>query len=370
MVASEGAAVALAAGYYLATRKIALVYVQNSGLANALNPMQSVAAKEVFGIPMLLVIGWRGKPGEKDEPQHALIGPHLLDNLTANDFPFEEVPDSLVDAKATVSRLVAKAEKSTTPVALIVPRKTFAEYSYLENHSMTNGFSKPRYIASDSARATRWLLPVEHNELPLSRELVIRHTVDFVNASDATVTSLGGSSRELYMIRKDSGESLGQNFFCIGGMGHSFALAHGLAVGSCPEGARRIWCIDGDGSFIMHLGNNAILAGLGKHRDVIHVVVYNGVYSSTGSQPLMISANQFLDLAEGLSYQQKFFVNDITGLRVALSNAASGSLIVAVTNDHSSNTLPRPTETSGELKHIFMAHMETCVSGNRMEVFP
>ena len=128
VTANEGGAVALAAGYYLSTRKVALAYMQNSGLANALNPLQSLAAKEVFGLPMLLMIGWRGKPGEKDEPQHALIGPRIPDNLRANDFPYEEIPDTLSGAKEAVARLVAKSMQDNTPVALIVPTKTFLDY--------------------------------------------------------------------------------------------------------------------------------------------------------------------------------------------------------------------------------------------------
>jgi len=126
--ASEGAAVGLAAGYYLSTRKLALAYMQNSGFANALNPLQSLAAKEVFGIPMLLMIGWRGKPGEHDEPEHALAGPAMLNNLKANDFPYEILPDTLSDAKEAIARLVSKAIKDHTRVALIVPNHSFSEY--------------------------------------------------------------------------------------------------------------------------------------------------------------------------------------------------------------------------------------------------
>jgi len=196
---------------------------------------------------------------------------------------------------------------------------------------------------------------MESAGLPLSREKVVRDTLEFVRDSDITVTSLGGLSRELYMVRKEQGKEISQNFFCIGAMGHSFALANGLAIGR-PE-ARRIWCLDGDGSFIMHLGNNAVLAGMAENSNVVHIVVYNGVYSSTGSQPLMIDTVKFLDLAEGLPYRKKIFVDNNFGLRTALVNAIGGTLIVVLTNDQMSDKLPRPTETAAELKDMFVGRL-------------
>ncbi|GJN76926.1 hypothetical protein PLIIFM63780_000414 [Purpureocillium lilacinum] len=245
VMANEGGAVALAAGYHLATRKVAMCYMQNSGLANALNPLQSLAAKEVFGIPMLLMIGWRGKPGIKDEPQHALI------------------------------------------------------------------------------------------------------------ETDVSVSSLGGTSRELYMVRKEKGEPLSSNFFCLGAMGHSFAVANGIRL---RPSSGKVFCIDGDGSFIMHLGNNAVLADISQP-DLVHVVVFNGVHSSTGSQPLTISRDAFLAAANGLSYERKFFVDNIEDLDRALSLLDSRStLIVALANDSASASLPRPSETASELKKLFMGH--------------
>ena len=350
VTANEGAAVALAAGYYLSTRKVALAYMQNSGLANALNPLQSVAAKEVFGIPMLLMIGWRGKPGEKDEPQHALIGPNLLENLKANDIPYEEIPDSLSGAKDAIARLVARAVQNNTPVAIIVPRNTFAEYSgpteQLQEsppaiaNGPINGYVKTNHLMSFAP------------DLQLSRELAIRHVLRYIKPTDVSVSSLGGNSRELYMIRREKGESIGRNFFCIGGMGHAFALAHGIAMGFSSG---RVFCIDGDGSFLMHIGNNAILAGISDpNPNVIHVVIYNSVYSSTGSQPLMITRDGFLALADGLSYKQKLFVDNAEGLEKACETAKPGSLIVVVVNDEVQKSLPRPSETSQELKDLFI----------------
>lgn len=129
VVANEGAAVLLATGHYLSTNKVALAYKQNSGSANALNPLQSLAAKDVFGIPMLLMIGWRGKPGEHDEPEHALAGPSTLNKSKTNDFPDEIVPDTILAAREAVARLIHKALQEHTLVALVLLNHTFSEYS-------------------------------------------------------------------------------------------------------------------------------------------------------------------------------------------------------------------------------------------------
>jgi phosphonopyruvate decarboxylase len=342
VTANEGGAVALAAGYYLSTRKVALAYMQNSGLANALNPLQSLAAKEVFGLPMLLMIGWRGKPGEKDEPQHALIGPRILDNLRANDFPYEEIPDTLSGAKEAVARLVAKSMQDNTPVALIVPTKTFLDYN---DEALQN---IPPAIATSHAKLERWITSA--SVLPLSRELAIRCLLGNTKNTDVVVSSLGGNSRELYMIRKESGEAIGRDFFCIGAMGHTFALAYGITMGS-PS--RRVFCIDGDGSFLMHVGNNAVLAGV-SYPNVIHVVIYNGIHSSTGNQPLMIRKDDFLAMAEGLTYKQKLFVDNAEGLIKACESAIKSTLIIVAVNDSVRKNLPRPSESPRELKGIFM----------------
>ncbi|KAM4055026.1 phosphonopyruvate decarboxylase [Hirsutella rhossiliensis] len=345
VLANEGGAVGLAVGYYLSTRKVALCYLQNSGYSNALNPLQSLAAKEVFGTPMLLMIGWRGKPGIKDEPQHALIGPRLLSNLEANDIPYEQIPDTIAQSKDTVARLIATSLDKQTPVALIVPPGAFSKY---EGKAPLD--SSPARRAGHVA-ATRWLSSA--SDFGLSREQVVRSVLAHMKDTDVSVSSLGGNSRELYMVRKARGESLGSNFFCIGAMGHAFAVANGVRMGA--PSSRRLFCIDGDGSFLMHVGNNAVLADISQP-GIVHVVIFNGVHSSTGSQPLTISRNAFLAMAEGLGYQQKFFVDEANGLERALQQSSGGgsALIVVVANTLVSDSLPRPSESPYELRDMFM----------------
>ena len=341
ILASEGGAVALAAGYYLATRKLALVYLQNSGLANALNPLQSLAVKEVYGIPMLLMIGWRGKPGVKDEPQHALVGPRLLDIVRANDIHYEELPATIIEARACIARLISYSRQRQSPVALIIPPQSFLDFKTDKTLIL------PSTIQYRST-FERW---ISHTiELPLSRESAIRCALRHILPNDITVCALGGATRELFMIRKEKQESMGNDFMCVGAMGHTFALAHGIAMG-CHS--RTVYCIEGDGSFLMHVGNCAALASIHQH-NVVHIVIFNGTYNSTGDQPLALSKEAFITLAEGLPYRQKFLVDDADMLEKACASATPNSLILVVANNSVGANLPRPTDTPRAWKDNFM----------------
>lgn len=342
VVASEGAAVGLAAGYHLSTGKIAMVYMQNSGLANALNPLQSIAAKEVFGIPMLLFIGWRGTAGE-EELQDALVGPRMFGNLQANDIPYEEIPTCIHRAKDTISRLITRSIQQKTPVALIAPRDTFIEY-------MVDGRPKfPFEITANNAEMNEFISWNPTN-LPLSRESAICYLIQQMAPGDVSVSSLGGNSREYYMIQKKRNQSIARNFFCIGGMGHVYALSHGVSLGFSSG---RIFCIDGEGSFLMHLGNNALLAGISPP-NLIHIVIYNGVYASTGNHPVTITRGNLVSLARGLPYGQKFLVDDLESLQKAYQASHGSTLIIIAVNDSAKSGLPAPTESPHQLKKLFM----------------
>jgi phosphonopyruvate decarboxylase len=344
VTANEGGAVALAVGYYLSTRKIALAYMQNSGYSNSLNPLQSVASKEAFGIPMLLLIGWRGKPGQKDEPQHALVGRLLIGNIKSNGIPYEEIPSTISAAKEAVSRLVATALKQNTPVALIIPNKTFSSYSAHSGVSVTPQLSAKRVKFED------WSSAKTGKELPLSRELTLRCLLPQLEKNDVVVCSLGGTSREMYMILKENGQDLGRYFFSVGAMGHAFSMAYGVATGF-PSG--RVICLDGDGSVLMHAGNNAVLAGISPS-NLVHIIVNNGIHASTGGQPLMMSRDSFLAMVESFPYAQKFLVDDAEGFVRAWRSANKSTLIVVLANEDVAKVLPRPAETLVELKNIFM----------------
>ena len=356
VTASEGAAVAIAAGYYLSTQKLAVAYMQNSGLANSLNPLQSLAAKEVFGIPMLLMIGWRGRPGEHDEPEHALAGPRTLEILALNGFPCEVMPDTLSEATKVIARLTKTAKEGNTPVALVVPNHRFAEYR--PDETVQNGVNRTTNGTSNGAASKICKRPSRVEEwrsaeadLPMSREHAIRCVLKRLYKDDVTVSSVGGNSREIYMIRKENGEDLSRNFLSIGAMGHTYPLAYGVQIGH-PSG--RVFCIEGDGSFLMHVSNTAVLAA-GAPSNLIHVVIHNGIHCSTGSQPIPINTENLLSLAGSLPYKQKFFVDTTEGLIQACEWAEKSTLIVVVVNQSVKKTLPRPSENPYELRDSYIS---------------
>lgn len=342
VTANEGAAVALGAGYYLSTGRIAIVYMQNSGLSNALNPLQSIAAKEVFGIPILLFIGWRGRSGD-EELQDALVDPQMFGNLKANDIPYEEVPTCVHKAREAISRLLTKSLQNKTPVALVLPRDSFTEYEASEAPKISQA------IAVGYPGMKEWISWAP-SQLPLSRERAIRCVIDQMAQRDVSVSSLGGNSREYYMIRKKMNQPVGRNFFCIGAMGHVYALSYGVSIGFKSG---RIFCIDGEGSFLMHAGNTALLAGISPP-NLIHIIIYNGVYASTGNHPVAIRRENLVSLARGLPYEQKFFVDDLEGLRNACQASRGSTLIIVAVNGSAQSNLPSPSEPLYELKNLFM----------------
>ncbi|KAE8408575.1 thiamine diphosphate-binding protein [Aspergillus pseudonomiae] len=184
----------------------------------------------------------------------------------------------------------------------------------------------------------------------LSRESTIESILGTRKSNDISVSSLGGNSCDLWMLCKNKGQSIARNFCCIGAMGHTYALAHGVSNG-CR--ANRVVCIGGDGSIMMHLGNNTILSPL-LDQTVIHIVIYNGMHSSTGNQPLMIGRGDLLALVEGLPYERKLIVNTADGVKKALRSVHRSALILVPVNDDTRKSLPRPTETPTEQKHAFM----------------
>ncbi|KAG5999789.1 hypothetical protein E4U43_001863 [Claviceps pusilla] len=344
VTANEGAAVALAAGYHLSTGKIAMVYMQNSGLANALNPLQSLAAKEVFGIPMLLLIGWRrGESAEEEELQDAAVGPRLLRNLETNDIPHEEIPTSIDSTRHTISRLLARAVQEKTPVALLVARDTFAEYGVDEPPDFASS------IRISYPGVTDWT-STGRSRLPLSRKDAIRCIIGQMAAQDLSVSSLGGNTREYYTLCEEMNRSSARNFFCLGAMGHVYALSYGVGMGFSSG---RIFCIDGDGSFLMHAGNNALLAGTSPS-NLIHVIIYNGVHASTGNHPVAIRRENLVALVRGLPYEQRFLVDDAEGLKNACKCAAGSTVIIVAVNRSLQKNLPPPSESPYELKNMFM----------------
>lgn len=254
IAANEGNAIALGAGYHMATGNLPLVYMQNSGIGNAVNPLLSLADPQVYSIPMLLMIGWRGEPGVKDEPQHITQGEVTLDLLEAMKIEYIVLNQDEQTAKLEVSKAVERAKQLNAPFALVIRKGTFSKYSIKEK--------------------------IESN-YELSREEAIKVIVEQLKGDEIIVSTTGKTSRELFECRVANNQPHHSDFLTVGSMGHSSQIALGIAL-SKPN--RNIVCLDGDGALLMHMGALAII-GNRSPKNFTHIVINNGAHESVGGQP-------------------------------------------------------------------------------------
>ena len=271
IAANEGGAVGLAAGHYLATGRPALVYMQNSGQGNAVNPLCSLADPDVYSIPMVLLVGWRGEPGAKDEPQHVKQGKVTVSLFETLDIPTEVLPDDESAALEVTRRMVERAKAESRPFALVVRKGLFAEYK-LQN-------KKP-----------------DISTLP--REQAIEGVLRALTKDAVVVSTTGMISREVYETRERLGQDHSRDFLTVGSMGHAIMIALGIAK---AQPSRRVYCLDGDGASIMHLGNMAI-AGQSGCENLTHIVFNNAAHDSVGGQPTVGGDIDFERVAEELGY--------------------------------------------------------------------
>ncbi len=328
IAANEGNAVAMAAGYHLATGKTGLVYLQNSGLGNAANPLLSLADEEVYSIPILLLIGWRGEPGVPDEPQHRKQGKVTQEFLRALKIPHAILSANQNAAEKAVRKAVATMKKTGAPYALVVRKNTFIKYS---THP-----SGPRH------------------PYPLSRRQAIHLIAGQAGARDVIVSTTGKASRELFAHREQAGEGHEKDFLTVGSMGHSSSIALALAL-SRPR--RRVFCLDGDGAALMHLGAWAI-AGTQRANKFIHIVLNNGMHESVGGQLTAGFDIDFCTLAKGCGYRHVLQAETARGVvqKLRALKAATGpSLLEIRLNRDVQKDLGRPTIGPIQNKRSFMA---------------
>ena len=275
IAANEGGAVGLAAGHYLATGKPALVYMQNSGQGNAVNPLCSLADPDVYSIPMVLLVGWRGEPGVKDEPQHVKQGKVTVSLFETLGIPTEILPDDDESAANVTRKMVERAKAESRPVALIVRKGLFAEYK-LQN--------KRPDIAT------------------LKREDAIQAILESIGNEAVVVSTTGMISREVYETRERLGQDHSKDFLTVGSMGHAIMIALGIAR-KCNEKnfGRYVVCLDGDGSSIMQMGNMAI-AGAARQANLLHFVLNNAAHDSVGGQPTVGGQIDLSKIAESCGY--------------------------------------------------------------------
>lgn len=330
IAANEGGAMGIAAGYHLATGKVPVVYMQNSGEGNIINPLASLTDKEVYNIPVLLVIGWRGRPGVKDEPQHVKQGKVTTGLLNAMGINYAILPKDEEGAAKQI-KIAADFMKVTNECyALVIEKDTFEDYK---------------------------LQKVEKNDLTLSREEAIQKVAASIEDSACIVSTTGMISRELFEARTAWNQGHERDFLTVGSMGHASQIALGIALQK-PE--RRVYCFDGDGASIMHMGNMAISASM-KCKNYVHVVFNNGAHDSVGGQPTVGLKIDLCAVAKAVGYTATYSVDTLVALDVTLEEIKSvrGPILLQVcVKKGNRKDLGRPTTTPIQNKEALMAFLK------------
>ena len=325
IAANEGNCTALAAGYHLATSKVPVVYMQNSGEGNIINPVASLMNDNVYAIPCIFVIGWRGQPGVHDEPQHIYQGrvtETLLEDMDVAHFVLgkETTEEELEDVMKGFRELLAKGKQ----VGFVV-QKGALEYG-----------GKVKYS----------------NEHSMLREEIIGHIAEY-SKEDMIVSTTGKASRELFELRVAKGQPHGTDFLTVGSMGHSSSIALGVATFK-PE--KRVWIIDGDGALLMHMGSMALM-GANAPENVIHIVINNSSHETVGGQPTVAGSIDIPAIAKACGYPNAVSVDNFDDLDAALAAAVDKkelSLIEVKCAIGARDDLGRPTTTALENKIAFM----------------
>lgn len=323
ITANEGNAIGLASGYHMATGSYPVVYLQNSGLGNTINPITSIADKEVYSIPMLLIIGWRGEPDIKDEPQHVKQGRITPAQLDLLEIPYQVV-ESASDVKALATWAKTAMATSSAPVAFLVKKGAFSKYKSIRQPSM---------------------------ESTLGREEALSELLPLIGDA-CVISTTGKTSREVFELR-DKFKQQQRDFLTVGGMGHTLSIALGVAMGQ-PN--KKIVCIDGDGSVLMHLGALPIAGSL-KPANLVHVLLNNAAHESVGGQPTVADETDFKAIALASGYKAYEVASTLEELRQAWQSVDSQEgpvmLEVRITTG-SRDDLGRPTSTPQENKQAFM----------------
>ena len=328
--ANEGGAVALALGYHLATGKIPLVYLQNSGLGNIINPLLSLADAEVYSVPLLLVIGWRGETGVHDEPQHKKQGRVMLSMLDAMEIPYSIVGPEVNAAEVALSDALTYVQKHSAPFALVIKKGTFSTFTGEKRDTVS---------------------------FELTREAAIQQVLEFLDERAVVVSTTGMASREVYEYRVKKGLGHEREFLTVGGMGHASQIALGVAL-QRPD--RSVYCLDGDGALLMHMGALPI-AGELKPKNFKHIVLNNGVHDSVGGQPTVGLHMDILGIARACSYRlvlQAETPQELQACLKELQQSKGPCLLEIRIRRGARKDLGRPATTPVENKHAFMKFIQ------------
>lgn len=330
IAANEGGAVGLAAGYHLATGNIPVVYMQNSGLGNTVNPLMSLTDSDVYRIPVLLVIGWRGEPGVHDEPQHVKQGKTTLPLLDAMEIRHEIMSGDEAELEKQLAGGVKYMKETGRAFALVVKKGTFGKYK------LQNG---------------------THNPYTMEREEAIKAVAGAMDVKDIVVSTTGKISRELFEHRTATGEGHSRDFLTVGSMGHASQIALGIALNR-PE--RNVYCFDGDGAAIMHMGGMGIVASM-LPGNFYHIVFNNGAHDSVGGQPTIGFGIDLPKIAAGCGYKTVMSVatrSELDTILPTLTTLPAPLLLEIKVKKGSRDDLGRPTTTPVENKEALMSFLE------------
>jgi phosphonopyruvate decarboxylase len=325
IAANEGASVGLAIGHYIGSGSLPLVYLQNSGLGNTVNPLLSLASPEVYGTPMLLMLGWRGEPGKKDEPQHVHQGRVMVKMLEDMDLPVVVLSDDIAEAEAQTKAAAQQARDINGPVALVVKKGTFDKFA----------------------------APKAEADLPMGREEAIMAAAETLEDNAAVICTTGMPSRELFEFRARNEAGHHRDFLTVGGMGHSSQIALGLAMAQTD---RPVYCFDGDGAALMHMGSMAITGQSGA-KNLIHLVFNNGVHGSVGGQPTVGFDIDMPTIATACGYAtaQRVTTKEDLQSAIAAARATDGVTFIEVqVRPGNRADIGRPTSTPAQNKIAMM----------------
>ncbi len=332
IAANEGNALSLGIGHYLATKRIPLIYLQNSGLGNVINPLLSLADPDVYSIPMILMIGWRGEPGVKDEPQHKKQGRVTESLLKSMEIPYKVLTKGMnnIDTENAISDMYSTSVKKNTPCALLIRKGFFSDYS-LKSEAV---FDRPTL-----------------------REDAIKIVINKLSDSDIVVSTTGVTSRELFEYRGESGKGHSKDFLTVGGMGHASQIALGISLRK-PD--KQVVCMDGDGALLMHMGSLAINASM-ECCNFKHVVFNNSAHDSVGGQPTVASNIDIpaIALASGYRWAKRAVdIDDINQFMDEFLLTKGPALLEVQVKKGFRSNLGRPTLTPIENKEAFMKFLD------------
>lgn len=320
ITANEGNAVAIACGYHMSSNKYGVVYMQNSGLGNTVNPLLSLADDEVYNIPMLLIIGWRGEPEKKDEPQHVKQGKLTLPLLETMGIEYMILDDNYQEQ---IDKCYQYMKETNKPIALIVRKNSFEDYN----------------ITKDKTNYT------------LTREEALDTIIKELNDDDFIVSTTGKTSREIFELREKNNQGHSNDFLTVGSMGHTASIAFGL----CLNTDKNVYCIDGDGSFIMHMGGFAVIAQ-NPCDNFKYILINNGAHESVGGQPTVGFNIKIDEILKAVGFKNVYTATTEEEIKESLSKIKNNSMeaLIIYTKQGSRKDLGRPTTTPIENKKALM----------------